>query len=895
MALRDDLYAWLSEQPLWQQDLATRLIDRPQLDGAEYDEALRATLAAFDLVEAGESATEPKPLRLDDLPTGATQGAPRLLRFGRLRGVGAASSEHELRFSEEGLTVIYGANAVGKTTYVRGLKRVCRAVDRDSAVRGNVFAPNPQDSRPTAKVEFSHLGQKHARQLDLESPPDLGLQAISVFDAECAEMYVDAKNAIAFVPIHLRLLARLASTQDRMRRDITARADELKRRAPGFPELVADTVAKRFAESLRTQTSLDEAQAAVKLDEARALTTLDETEQARAHELRGIVAAADARNAQADAEAARQDARSAEALAAQLRELGNRISIEAQDRLQALASRATSADAAVELANREFSDLPIEGVGGGPWRQLWRAAREFAQQTGRDFPPTTRAPCPLCLQEISPDAASRLSHFEQHVQSTVQEEARLAREELRSGLATLDESLVADCHSPFSSGLRERDPDLHLAIERYLEGAGACMEELRSSPSAPSALDSLSNPAQQLEEWGRRRATRAETLLETADPETLRGFREELAELDARQQLSTRLPDIEEWLTALVRLGHMRNAYSALATNRISRKQSQLSEEVVTEALEEQLRSELEHLQCRHLPVDLTPQTRVGETQVGLQLAGAHGTPKVSDIASEGEQRALSLAFFLAEVLMSDGDGGIVVDDPVSSLDDERREYIAKRLVAEAAHRQVIVFTHDLPFMLDLLDLADTVGVEPLVQGVWRLGAEVGRVDEHPPFKTMKLGQRISVLEHELGQWDKQDAPRNFDEAWRRVCDFYARLRITWERAIEERLFRGVVTRFQREVKTLALDDVVVTPEAVAMIRGGMSRCSTFVHDEPPSSSTRLPDRSQLAHDLSQLREFARLMKSPPSPAQAGTTQQTIPVVTPSVTPTPAPTTTANT
>ncbi len=42
---------------------------------------------------------------------------------------------------------------------------------------------------------------------------------------------------------------------------------------------------------------------------------------------------------------------------------------------------------------------------------------------------------------------------------------------------------------------------------------------------------------------------------------------------------------------------------------------------------------------------------------------------------------------------------GIVVDDPVSSLDHARMEAVAKRLVKEAkADRQVIIFTHNLFF-----------------------------------------------------------------------------------------------------------------------------------------------------------------------------------------------------
>lgn len=290
-------------------------------------------------------------------------------------------------------------------------------------------------------------------------------------------------------------------------------------------------------------------------------------------------------------------------------------------------------------------------------------------------------------------------------------------------------------------------------------------------------------------------------------------------------------------------------------------KQRQLSEEVVTGALDGKLKEELSNLDSAHIPVDPQPQMRVGEIQVALRLAGAHGAPKISDIASEGEQRALSLSFFMAEVATSLSDGGIIVDDPVSSLDDERRDYIAKRLVAEAEHRQVVVFTHDLPFMLDLLDRAEEAGMEPPVQGVSRLGAEVGLVDDHPPFKAMKLRQRIGVLDQQVAQWNNQDAPRDFDQAWRRVCDFYARLRITWERAVEERLFKGVVTRFQREVKTLALDDINITPEMVALVKEAMTRCSMFVHDEPPGAGTRLPDRAQLARDLETMREFVQLTR----------------------------------
>lgn len=853
MALRDDLHNWLSEQPLWQQDLAKRLVSRPQLDRADYDEALRVVKSAFGGLADGETAPAPQALAFDDLPAAATTGAPRLTSFGRLRGVGAVSSEHELRFARDGLTVIYGQNAVGKTTYVRALKRVCRAVDFDAQVRGNVFAPPGADAgAPTAKVELSAGGQQRAQQLDLAKPADLGLEAISVFDAECAELYVDSQNAVAFVPAALRVLARLAATQDEMRRDLDADANRLGRQAPAFPELTADTGVKRFLAGLSAQTQPEA---------APALATVDETQQARLTELRAVLASAEARSAHSDAEAARQDARSADALAKQLRALGARVAEPARETLREQAERAASTEAAVDVARREFADLPVGGVGGGPWRHLWQAARAFAEQAGSVFPPASGETCPLCLQEMTADASVRLAHFEEHVRSSVQEGARQAGEALTQALEPLSAHHLDLLRTPFLAGLREREPELHSALDRYLDAVKARMEALRADPAGAQVLPVLHEPTDRLEEWGEKRAAHADTLLVADDPSRETELRAELAELDAREKLGARLPDVEKWLGTLRRIAALRRAHSGLATNRITTKQRQLSEEVVRGALDGKLKEELANLDCQHIPVDLHPETRVGETQVALRLAGAYGAPKISDIASEGEQRALSLSFFLAEVAASEGDGGIVVDDPVSSLDDERRDYIAKRLVAETARRQVIVFTHDLPFMLDVLDRAEEAGLEPLVQGVWRLGADVGRVDDHPPFKTMKLNQRIGVLDREVARWDKQDPPRDFDEAWRRVCEFYAQLRITWERGVEERLFKGVVTRFQREVKTLALDDVVVTPEMVALVKDGMTRCSMFVHDEPPGASTSLPGRARLGQDLDKLRELVQLTK----------------------------------
>ncbi len=855
MTLREDLYAWIVSQDAWQQDLAKRLAARAQLDRPAYDEALRIVKAAFGALLEDETAPELQTLALGDLPAQDTSGgAPRLVGFGRLRGVGAVSYEHELRFAANGLTVIYGQNAAGKTTYVRALKRVCRTVDCEAEVRGNVFAAHQHRAvSPTANVELQASGESRAQQISLVDPPDLGLDAISVFDARCAELYIDAQNSVAYVPSALRLLARLAATQDQMRGDLQAEAERLSRQAPTFPEIEGESAVKTFVEGFSATTNPED---------ARRLASLSAQEQSRLTELRAVLVSTAARSVRADAEAAHQDATQARALAGQLRGLSERLDPPAVETLRGRASEAAAAQEAVEHAAREFAGLPLDGVGSDPWRRLWQAAREFSERAGAEFPPGVGAHCPLCLQEMSADAAARLAHFEQHVRSAVGEQARRAREALKAALELLDAQYVDVLRTPFFEGLAEREGELHGDLERLLEAVREQMRVLREDPAGAQVVPVLLDPAAKLDAWADTREAHARTLTAAESPEREPGLRQELVELAAREKLGGRLDDVTGRIGVLKRVAALHRAHRALATNRITTKQRELSDAVVTGTLDAKLKEELRNLRCEHLPVDLHPHTAVGETQVGLRLAGAHGAPRVADIASEGEHRALSLSFFLAEVATSEDDGGVVVDDPVSSLDDERRAYIAERLVAEARGRQVIVLTHDLPFMLDLVDLAEKAGIELMMQGVWRLGSEVGRVDDHPPFKAMRLRQRVGVLSQEVAQWSNQPGPRDFDEAWSRICNFYSRLRISWERAVEERLFRGVVQRFQREVKTLALGDVSVTPELVAAVEEGMTRCSQFVHDEPPAASTTLPGRTDLAADLAKLQDFDRQTRS---------------------------------
>jgi hypothetical protein len=85
--------------------------------------------------------------------------------------------------------------------------------------------------------------------------------------------------------------------------------------------------------------------------------------------------------------------------------------------------------------------------------------------------------------------------------------------------------------------------------------------------------------------------------------------------------------------------------------------------------------------------------------------------------------------------------------------------------------------------------------------------------------------------------------------------EFYERLRSTWERFIEERLFAQVVQRLERNVIVGALTKVVYNAELAEKVLEGWRRCSTAIeaHDHAPAAGQQSYSLEEMKQDLQRL------------------------------------------
>lgn len=142
-----------------------------------------------------------------------------------------------------------------------------------------------------------------------------------------------------------------------------------------------------------------------------------------------------------------------------------------------------------------------------------------------------------------------------------------------------------------------------------------------------------------------------------------------------------------------------------------------------------------------------------------------------------------------------------MLDDPVSSLDHQRRAYLAQRLVEESRRRQVVVFTHDMAFMHLLQAAAKDAGVELHGQTLQRAFHRVGMVADGLPTKMLGTSKRLTALRHRLRselipRYRRQD-PSYEQEADRWVTD----LRKAYDQMIEDTVLNDTVRRFSGHVQ----------------------------------------------------------------------------------------------
>lgn len=858
-SINKDLLDWsgLALAP-WQHEALRRILSKGML--SEQDRAAIFERAQLDHGYT-KSATGLPSLQLTDadLPVGnAEQEQLWLTGIKHLEHVNALKPDQRLVVGKQ-LTLVYGENGSGKSGYARILKKTARCTDKAiEPILPDVFSAAAEP--PPAKAVFEvdrGCGPEDVFWQD-GNPAPTELKRFAVFDSKCARHVLNDSNQLSFAPSIFEALTNLGTATDFVRQQFLA---EVTRSTPAnlpLPQLIHDQTAVGAAlRGLSVQIDPE----SIKLlgrwgEEENVILAAKEMELATLR----------SQSPQTLRDQIGRERRDAEVLRAKIAEVSSALSADVvqtlRQQMKELDTHERAYQAAVKLA---LGESTIEGVGSDSWKSLIEAAAKFSTTEAYradPFPASAEgALCVLCQQPLGSEATERLRGFWVFLQGDAALKLDAAKEVVALSAAKL--APLPRSTPPAIMVLREEYERNHEVLWQktveFFESANARVAAIERALTDESwndvpdlsleaevvckgLVDALDDRLKVIQDDQNAEATISVLISETA-------------ELKARKQLSENLQSVLDYIEALRRAARARKAADEIKTNTISLKAKELHSSFVTEAFRARVRGKLTSIGLRRARVAIGEKSEKGKVLHSFAVDGAKISVPPESIFSEGEQTAMSLAFFLADLGPPTDTCGVIFDDPVTSLDHRIREGVVNTLVSEAKARQVIVFTHDLAFYFELISAAEQGQVDVVSNHVESFNTTVGYLSTSAPRESQKVTQRYGELERLIKDAEEADSPAVFRGA---VDRFYSLLRAAWERSVEELLFNQVVSRFQKEVATRKLDGVVVDLEGITAVSRGMTRGSsrTDAHDHAVATALPTPTPADLKEHLKELKDF---------------------------------------
>ncbi|MBW8173360.1 AAA family ATPase [Ornithinimicrobium sp. Arc0846-15] len=785
------LVGWANGQDAWVRQITAETILSRQAPSDALLEAAYTTFLAEKGLGDGEAPEVPK---LELVATDAAEEETlELVSLASIEGVNALAADQELGFDPE-LTVLFGQNGSGKTGYARILKRISAVRTAEDILPNAHTAYLDSPPSPSATIQYRLSGMDSSVMWKDES----GLAPftrISVFDASAVSLHVDSDLGYVYTPAELALFGHVAAGLQGIQQRI---ATEVKALAPGSNPLLS-----RFTRGTKVYPVIETLGATTDLAELDALATLPDGAEADRERLEGEIAALRSHSLDAILSSTQETVRHLNRLHGVLTMAMNFDAVvyeKARVKLQEAEGRRT------EAREQLFSQDELPGPADGEWQEFIVAGDSYRQHLDREHYPTAGDKCLYCMQELSPTALNLLTRYRTFLDETLVRQVADANTEVRNSSLRFDEAELTRANE-FATEQRDgEDPPVWAsqACDVLAAARAAAQDTANGKPVTAGTLrESAEAVASKV---GAELATARAAVQQMSEDKAnaasaLTGKQKELSELTARIELNRNIAAARECVRRARRaqqLDKLSRVISSGASKQLTVQSKLASEDLVNKNFETLFAEECARLRAPQ--VALRFQGRSGQAQRKKAVASY----KPSAVLSEGEQKVLALADFLAESRMRGTKAPLIFDDPVTSLDYRRLDEVAARIQNLAETHQVVVLTHNIMFASALMAARQNKKLRTKIYEV-RDGGEAKGIlapDVEPRLDTpADLAKRINVKLQEMTSAEPvvQDAL---------IKETYDLIRAWCEAFVEQELLQNVTQRYRKNIMMTRLSKI---------------------------------------------------------------------------------------
>ncbi|MBC1484510.1 AAA family ATPase [Listeria sp. FSL L7-1509] len=838
--IRDEIVEWVREQPYWQQVGADAILSGIKINESLIDEVYLALKQEYKL--EGSLLTKKALAFLSKATKSKSISNVTWDEVSEVKGVNALSPKSSIPVGRQ-LTIIYGLNGSGKSGYARLLNNAF--ISRgDKNILPNIFQKE-ENVIPSAKFVFKNEKGDSETLVFPEDHKNELFSRVAVFDSKSATNDLTKDVELNFAPIEFNFFDEfnylITEVKNRLNDDIKEKNKE-NNYVRQFPN---NTLIGMLVKSINSNMEY------VELESASKTTHLKEKLQKKT-ERKSVLVALNIMNQQKLLEKRKTELNG---MKSRIKEINAKFSSEQIDDIKNLIqSRNDLEKISISEGITQLDGEHIYQIGSPEWKEFIESAKQYYGVIQEEIDH-----CIFCGQKI--DGVTVIDKYWIYLKSSAESELSQVDSDIKM---LIQDFKNFDCKlltkdSGFEEWLKENIPNLHSQLISWQTQVETIKENL---------IQNLT-----ILQW--EKESNAFKMEETICNEALKCLEKEISELNTKKvqqeideiekfeneyndklRLKDFLPEIKVFLEDLKWVDAANNI--TISTQKATRFQKSLFSQYVTDKYVERFNEE-----CKKLNADFSAEIKQRGSKGNTLSKLIIKDRKPIEILSEGEQRAITIANFLAETSLDNKNTCIVLDDPVSSLDVERKEAIGRRLVDEAKQKQVVVFTHDITFVNCLDRWTENKQVECSIVPIRNFNNVSGLREDNEPWIATPVKRRIGYLKNELQAITKKynsiNSEKNMDLYKEYIVDakyWCEKLRETWERMIEEIIFMGAITRFTPAIQTKSLKKVVFNAEIYREIEEGMSLCSDWVHDRPLNSGENYPKPVELQNYLEACERF---------------------------------------
>ncbi len=858
------ILSWSEMLPEWGKDALRRIITNGPCSETDIKEIFNLAIKdipGYSLPSSMATAIHFSEVHIPPMP--GDEQSVCLVSLSNLQFVNRLPSDQVIPLGgAKGINLIYGNNGSGKSGYARVLKKACRARGSAQDIQPDAFSSiDPEPAR--ACIEYSFENNIHKFDWIDDCPTDDKLSNVFVFDTIASENYLSLDNSACFTPFGLDILPKLASVFDGVQKMISTEITSLETKNDKNKETwkYSDhTEVGKYLFKLSTSSNRQ------KLD---TLTVFTDEMKSKKNDIENSLKSDPEKQINLTEAAIKR-------LESFIDIFNEIIPIVGKENVDAVLNAINEYNDALSnnksVSENKFKNSKLNGVGSTEWKELWDKAAEYSNKQAypaNKFPNVDNALCVLCQQPITEEPKNRLLSFNKDIndasQTTLKEKTNILKKysdtynvlpDIKSELQKIKADVKIYLKDDKYEALEKGVDSIHVIFEHIKQVINRKIYR-EINPADVSSKKVIDDIVLKFKE-------RLKIEKSASNPEERTKYLNELEELKDKEWLSNNKSEVVKYLDNLRKISHLQDKKTETNTKNISIFTTELTNTFVTEKFCNTFALELQKLGLLSIKVQLTKKrSKKAITEFGLIVENAEGW-KVKDVASEGEQRCIALACFLAELSQSSHNSALVFDDPVSSLDHNYRRRIATRLAEESLNRQVIIFTHDIAFLNDIIDSANEINAS-FISGYldWK-GANPGYFYQGLPWKMKSPEDKINTLQQKITVLQKKSGPVPSQEIIAEILENYSLLRSVIERIIEQHVFANVINRYRDYIDVKHLKRVVgFTEEERLEVVRLFDRCCKFTsaHDASSSKQDSLISPDDLKNDIEATLKLIALIK----------------------------------